>query len=292
MDSKIEIRTMKTLADCIAAEQLQEEIWQMEPLETVSAHTIHALVYNGASLLGAYDGQKLVGFVLGVLGLIDPSWLYDSVSEARLKMYSVMAGVSPAYQKQGVGYHLKMAQREAALDLGLRLITWTYDPLEGVNARLNVTKLGVVCRHYIRDFHGEMGGINAGLKTDRFEVEWWIAGNRVKGRAVKPKRPLSLSALIGGGALVVNPTTMNEDGFPVPSNEVTFGDSNLVLVEIPAHFQTMKQQDMPLAQQWRSHTRYLFEDFFRNGYLVTDFVHDQDDTGYQRSFYLLTHQDS
>lgn len=275
-----------------AVEHIQRVSWNMEDLSIIPAHTLHALQHNGAALLGAVDGELVVGFALGVIATVEDLYnRIDQVAAARLKMFSVIAGVLPEYQKQGIGYQLKMAQRDFANRIGIRLITWTFDPLESLNGRFNIGKLGAVCRHYRRNFHGEMSGINAGLPTDRFEVEWWITSNRVQTRANRVWRPIELDALVGGGALLLNETTFNEAGFPVPPEKTLEPQGNLLLVEIPANFQAIKRADFELAKRWREHTRLLFEQLFTIGYMATDFA-SQVDGERRRSFYLLTHQDS
>jgi predicted GNAT superfamily acetyltransferase len=55
------------LDDMRVAEEVQREVWQASDDELFSAHSLHALAYNGASLLGAYDNGRLVGLVLGTL---------------------------------------------------------------------------------------------------------------------------------------------------------------------------------------------------------------------------------
>lgn len=290
---EIAIRPMTSMTAIREIEPVQRAVWNREDVEVIPAHTFHALAQNGASLYGAYDGSKLIGFVLGVLGTIQSPERVDQIAAARLKMYSVIAGVLEEYQGRGVGFRLKMAQRDFALRVGVRLITWTYDPLESLNGRFNVGKLGAVCSQYLRHFHGEMTGLNAGLPTDRFEAEWWVTGNRAKGRADRRRRSLSLEALLGGGAVLVNETTSNDAGLRVPP-EVTVADmgGNLLLVEIPSDFQEIKRQDFDLALRWRMHGRLLFEALFQDNYMVTDFVFQPDANGPGRSFYLLTHKDS
>jgi len=185
-----------------------------------------------------------------------------------------------------------MAQRDFATRIGVRLITWTYDPLESRNGRFNIGKVGAVCRKYARNFHGEMTGINAGLESDRFDVEWWITSNRVKGRTSKSRKPLSLESLLGGGALLTNESTFNSEGLLTPPPNYISHPSNLMLVEIPDDFQGIKQKDFSLAVRWREHTRTLFENLFDSGFMVTDFVRHKDSKNQQRSYYLLTYQDA
>jgi len=289
----IEIRPMKSMSEMGAIEEIQLLIWGKDEREIMPGHLLHALQHNGAALLGAFDGSKLVGFTLAVLATVeDLNNRIDQVAAARLKMYSVIAGVLPDYRDANVGYQLKLAQRDFALRIGVRLITWTYDPLESRNARFNVGKLGAICHRYHRNFHGDLVGINAGLATDRFEVEWWVTSNRVKGRVAQKRRPLSLQSLLDGGAVLVNEAIFNADGLPVPPLNYVSRPGNLMLVEIPAEFQVIKQDDFLLALRWRQHSQELFEELFYSGFMVTDFVSTVDVDGRRRSFYLLTYQDS
>jgi len=290
--SEIVIRALETVEEIAQAERIQRVAWTMSDLDIIPTHALHAMEHNGAVLLGAFEDDKVIGFVFGVLGMEENPNRLDQVAAARLKMYSVIAGVLPEYQKHDIGYRLKMAQRDFALRIGIRLITWTYDPLESLNARFNIGKLGAVCRHYLPNFHGDMTGINTGLPTDRFSVEWWVTQNRVAARTERKWRPLQLDALLAGGALLVNASTPNEAGLPVPPLDYVSRPGNLMLVEIPANFQSLKRADMPLAQRWRMHTREVFENLFGSGFIVTDFVTREDERGNPHSYYLLTHQDS
>lgn len=275
----IEIRPLTSLADIEQVRTIQMETWNFRVDETIPSHTLHALQNHGNCLLGAVDGGKVVGFVLGVLGVIKG----NGTAAKRLKMYSVAAGMLPDYQKLGLGYRLKLAQRDFALDLGLKLITWTYDPLESLNGRFNITKLGAVCNTYHRNYHGDMSGINAGLPTDRFEAEWWIDSKRV----IKTVSGIQTNAPSLGTIPIINPTQFDNRSLPIPSTTPHLNSlGSSVLLEIPANFQQIKQTDPALAKRWRFHTRTLFEHLFDAGYIVSDFVQDKENQ--LRSFYLLT----
>lgn len=289
----IEIRPVSSFPELHQVEDLQRTVWGFPEDELLPAHILHALEFNGALLLGAFAGDKMVGFVFGVLGTVQSPDRIDQVAAARLKMYSVVTGVDPGYQDHQIGWRLKLAQREEALRQGIRLITWTYDPLESRNGWLNIGKLGTVCNRYLPHFYGEMTGINAGLASDRFYVEWWVTSNRAKGRVTQKRKPLQFHSLIGGGAVLLNEATFNHAGLPVPpTRPILKTESNLLLVEIPADIQTIKREDMPLAQAWRAHTAAIFPDLFAAGYLVTDFARQIDEAGRDRSYYLLSYQHS
>ena len=285
--SELQIRPLTTMADIEQVRHVQMATWGMAAEETIPPHTLHALQHHGASLLGALDGDRVVGFAFAVLGTMDAP--DETAAAERLKLYSVATGLLPGYQQTGAGYRLKLAQREFANRIGVRLISWTYDPLMSVNGRFNIHKLGGVVSTYHRNFHGTMSGVNAGLPTDRFEVDWWVASERVQERVLGEKRPLSLATLLNSGATLLNPTQFSNHGHPVPPATVnTEGNNSALLVEIPANFTALKTADFALAQQWRLHTRTLFETLFHRGYTVTDFVQSTD--GQPRSFYLLTQQ--
>jgi len=158
------LETADDLAQCVA---LQQAVWSGDL--AVPAQFIMALTRHGGVALGAFTPEgKLIGFVLSFLG-----WS----SQGALCHHSHMAAVAEGWRDRGVGTALKHAQRKAVLAQGVRLITWTYDPLEARNAWLNIAKLGCICRTYIRNAYGDMpDALNAGLPSDRFEVEWWLEG--------------------------------------------------------------------------------------------------------------------
>jgi predicted GNAT superfamily acetyltransferase len=196
--------------------------------------------------------------------------------------------VLPDYRGQQIGYQLKLAQRDYVAAQGVRLITWTYDPLESRNARLNIAKLGAVCNTYRRDVYGDMvDALNAGLPSDRFQVDWWITSPRVKERMFGQRAPLVLASFTSAGAAVINPTEPGSGGGPRPTDRLHSLAGTLALIEIPSDFQGIKANDIGLAHAWRMQTRELFEAAFSAGYWVTDFFHEPIQ-GRQRSFYALS----
>ncbi len=171
---------------------------------------------------------------------------------------------------------------------GWTLITWTYDPLLARNAQLNIAKLGAVCATYLPNLYGSMrDGLNAGLPSDRFQVDWWIATRRVADRLSRaPVAGNRLADLSAAGAAWLN--LPSADGMPQPpdplSPEVEPGTT--VLVEIPADFLALKAADPALALRWRTGTRAAFQALFRQGYAVTDFLREPGPP--PRTVYVLT----
>ena len=290
MPDSVAIRPLTSAEDFHACEELQRVIWPGSELEIAPLHILKTVAVNGGLVLGAFADGRMIGFVFGFLGTDDAS--PDRPALARLKHCSHMAGVLPAYRDRQVGYQLKLAQREHVLRQGVRLITWTYDPLESRNARLNIARLGAVCRTYLRDVYGAMpDALNAGLPSDRFQVEWWVTSARVKERLFGERGPLALTHFTEAGAPILNPTTVNKAGLPQPSDQPPPPAGFTALLEIPANFQAIKSADMDLARAWRRHTRDLFEAAFAAGFLVTDFFHETFPDR-PRSFYALSQGDA
>jgi chorismate synthase len=270
----ITIRSLETWEEYHACEAVQRLAWAMpNDQEVVPMHLLVAAERNGGVLLGAFGGDRLIGFVFGFPG---------RTKDGGPKHYSHLLGVLPDVQSEGVGYRLKLAQRDVVLSQGLDLITWTYDPLQSRNAYLNIHKLGAVCRTYKQDYYGPLAdGINAGLPSDRFDVEWWIASEDVRrcldGKA-RPPMP--------GPAIQANATRHTRQGLLEPGNLTLNAAASVVQVEIPADYQAVKDADPTLASEWRLGIRQVFEFYFAAGYVVVDFV-TRSSAAERRSLYLL-----
>jgi predicted GNAT superfamily acetyltransferase len=200
-----------------------------------------------------------------------------------------MMGIHPDHRNSGVGFALKRAQWQMVRHQGLDHITWTYDPLLSRNAYLNIAKLGAVCNTYRRSEYGDMrDGLNAGLPSDRFQVDWWVNTRRVERRLSKrPRRPLKLENFSKAELQPLYEPYSGNSGLMQPPEHFSTLEGRLALAEIPSDFSTLKDADFSLARDWRFFSREVFETAFARGYIVTDFVYDQ-----SRSFYVLTHGES
>jgi predicted GNAT superfamily acetyltransferase len=290
MDTETVIRPLTSTEEMERIEGLQRIIWPGSEVDIVPAHIIKTIALNGGIVIGALDGEKLIGFVFGFLGVTEVG--DGQLALESLKHCSHQLGVHPDYRNLGLGYRLKLAQRKAVIEQGLKLATWTYDPLLSLNGHLNVRRLGIVCNRYIRDAYGSMrDGLNIGLASDRFDVDWYVNSTRVIDRVEKGKNPPKFSDYTERGVVVLNPAMMGEGGLLSPSDKITNPKSSLALVEIPSDFLKIKEVDSELAGAWRVLTREIFEDAFDEGYLVSDFLFVKDG-GEARSYYLLTHHEA
>jgi predicted GNAT superfamily acetyltransferase len=283
-DEPLSIRPLSTPDEMVLVEELQRAVWVGNETEIVPVHMLLAVAQGGGVILGAFEGTRLVGMVFGFLGVdsADP----DRVAMARLRIVHMLA-VHPTARNRSIGFRLKLEQRAVIVSQGIRLATWTYDPLLSLNAHLNIRRLGALCRTYVREAYGEMrDGLNAGLPSDRFDVEWWVTSNRVAARLEARRPPLDLVHFLEGGAQKVNPASLRADGWPEPADDLEPMEANLLLAEIPPDFQALRSADLGLARAWRQHSRALFEQAFGLGYLVSDFVYLRGETS-PRAYYIL-----
>ena len=275
---EVEVRPIRDQEGLRECERLQREIWGFTELEVVPRYLLKTAIEGGGCLLGAYDkvtvGERLIGFVFSILGLHE--------DEDKPKHCSFMAGVLSDLRYRGVGYRLKLAQREFALNQGVELITWTFDPLQSANAYFNFKKLGVISQSYKRNFYGEMEDeLNRGLESDRFSVEWWLTSPRVKAKIEGGFNLPSVKELLSVGAERVNRTVI-EGGWPVNTDYDLGLKGEKLLVEIPTDTPGMREEDLELARRWRAETREIFEHYLTQGYLVSEFIMEEG-----KGFYLL-----
>ena len=277
------IKVLETPDDMPAVEALQRAVWPGSETDVVPAHMLITAVHNGGLLVGAFVDEQLVGFVFGFPGI---EFTPDG---PRPKHCSHMMGIHPAQRDSGIGFALKRAQWQMVRHQGLDHVTWTYDPLLSRNAYLNIAKLGAVCNTYRRSEYGDMrDGLNAGLPSDRFLVDWWINTRRVDRRLSKrARRPLRLDDFSKAELQPLYEIQFRTDQLPSPPEHFSPLNGNLTLAEIPPDFNTLKDKDFSLARDWRFFTREFFETAFAAGYIVTDFIYDQ-----SRSFYVLAHGES
>jgi predicted GNAT superfamily acetyltransferase len=283
VDPGWKLRLLHTPEEILEVEALQRIVWPGGDLEVVPGHVLLTAAHNGGLLAGAYIGDRLAGFVWGFLGL-------DTTTQPpSLKHCSHQLAVHPDFRSTGVGFALKCFQREFVLGQGIDRITWTYDPLMARNARLNIAKLGAVCNTYLVDLYGELhDGLNAGLPTDRFQVDWWIATERVSSRTGgKSSQQPSQTGLLETGALLINPSS--DPAQPVPPDRAACqaAGRSTILIEIPADFLALKAADPAHALRWRLSTRAALETLFGQGFTVTDFV-----SAANRTAYVLTQEPS
>jgi len=274
------IRILEKPEDMLEVENLQRVVWTESETDILPAHIFLAAAHNGGLVIGAFAGGQLIGMVFGFPGL-------EFVADGPIaKHHSHILAVRPEWRDKGVGYALKRAQWQVVRKQGLNHITWTYDPLLSRNANLNIARLGAVCNTYIKEYYGEMrDGLNVGLPSDRFQVDWWVRTRRVERRLGERSRgTLGLSQFQEAETQLLYAPTPRADGLLLPPEHFSPLVGRLALAEIPPDFMALKTADLALARDWRFFSREVFETAFKEGYLVTDFVFDR---ASGRSLYVL-----
>jgi predicted GNAT superfamily acetyltransferase len=269
----ITFRRLTKAEELRKVEGLQKEVWGMVDVEVVPTHMLMGILIAGGIAIGAFDEDgNMVGFVFGLPG----------VRDGKLIHHSHMLGVKPELRHSGVGYRLKLLQREAAMEQGVEFVEWTFDPLQGANAKLNFAKLGVISRTYFRDVYGEIrDSINIGYPSDRLLVEWWVKSLRVVKRISKELRPLIASILLSRGAEAAIETV---GGKPVAKKTVS---SRVVVLPIPGDINRLRRAHPELASEWRMATREAFERLFSLGYIAVDFSSELYEGGRRNAYILL-----
>jgi predicted GNAT superfamily acetyltransferase len=168
----VQIHELSDLSDFAEVVRLQREIWGFDDVELLPLRLFVVATKIGGQVLGAFDRGKMVAFCLCIPGIKPGGKHY---------LHSHMLGVLPAYRNTGLGRKMKFEQRKYAIEAGIDLIEWTFDPLELKNAFFNIERLGAIVRRYVPNQYGRTSShLHGGLPTDRLVPEWWIESRRVK----------------------------------------------------------------------------------------------------------------
>lgn len=237
----IEIHPLNTLKEFAEAVRLQREIWGFEDLELLPQRFFVVASKIGGQVLGAFDGTKMAAFCLCIPGL---------KSDGSSYLHSHMLGVLPEYRNTGLGRKMKLKQREYALASGVKLIEWTFDPLEIKNAFFNVERLGAIVRRYVHNQYGTTTSpLHGGLPTDRLIAEWWIETPRV--------------AAICGDQAWQSPETQAR-------------------IPVPVNIAELREQDVERAHEIQAAVGEQFDTCFQAGLAVIGF-----ETSREAGTYLL-----
>jgi predicted GNAT superfamily acetyltransferase len=255
--SSLIIRSIERLDEVRLVEELQKEVWGMQDRDVVPLTELVAVRDSGGQLIGAFDGAKLAGFVYG----------FVAIESGRTVHHSHLLAVEPSYRGADVGYRLKLAQRERVLAQGITRMTWTFDPLQSVNAHFNFGKLGVISDQYRINFYGDQSTSFLHRNgTDRLWVTWPLASRRVEER-LQRRSPTRLPELPAEPVLEVG-----EDGAPRRSDRSQPFAAERVALEIPADIGSLERERPESASAWREATRSAFGEALASGFRVEEFV--------------------
>jgi len=245
--ANVTLAPLTTVEDADLLNQVIEETWGGQHLDR---EVVRALAISGNTPWGAFDGDRLIGFVLGWAG----------IDEDGLHVHSHMLAAIPDRQHAGVGQALKLAQRAQALEQGIGLVRWTFDPLVARNAWLNLGKLGVVIDRFARSFYGDMrDAINQGERSDRVTVVWNL--RREPGTYVVQGDPVDL-------------VLRSPDPMPQPA-VADIAPRSAARIEIPAEYHDLRAADPVLGSVWRDVVAAAVERCLDAGLLGASFERDR-----------------
>ena len=277
--SDIQIRDLTAIDEFRQVVALEKAIWgYTDEGDLVTVPVFIFTVHRGATLIGAFADGRMAGFAYAVVGM----------KHGRPMMWSHMAGVLPEF-RGGLGFRLKLAQRDRALAQGYDLIEWTFDPMQAMNAHFNFAKLGGVVEEYAPNFYGESTStLHRGTPTDRVVLSWKIAEPHVVRRLERSRQPPeavapTMRAHEVAEAPIVNTTVMEGEWRKTTKIDLTIKERRL-WIEIPTGFTEMQQRAPDRALAWRMDVRQMFDEYLAKGYRAVDFVL-QREAGFGR--YLL-----
>lgn len=208
------------------AETLQREVWGEGDLPD-PADLMMVIQAEGGLIAGAFADDRLIGYVFGF-----PTREQDVQHSHRLAVLHRARGF-------GLGLRLKRFQRTWCLARGITRVRWTFDPLQALNATLNIHRLGATSCVYLEDYYGDMGGINSGLASDRLLVDWTL------------NSPVA-TALAGGATRTKSAT-------------------NILEFALPADIGALAQNEPGRARDLRHQLRSLLQGQFADGFAIVDF---------------------
>ena len=232
---QIRIAPVTELADFESCVEVQLAVWGYSDGDLIPKRVFIVAQRVGGQVLGAFDGEALVGFAMALPGYHD----------GKPYLHSHMLAVLPEYRNAGLGRRLKLAQRDDALERGIDRMEWTFDPLEIKNAHLNIARLGAIARRYMRNIYGpSTSPLQGGLPTDRLVVEWWLKSERVR-RALGEET----------------------------TEQATVADEVVERIDVPCIVHEWKRdpQRRTLAESLQTRNRLILESAFARGLAITGY---------------------
>jgi len=256
--SRIQIREIDELAQMRAVEELQKEIWGIPDLDVVPLTHLVAAREAGGVLIGAFEGETLVGFVYG----------FTSFERGQLAHHSHMLAVKADYRNLDLGGRLKLAQREHVMAQGIGLISWTFDPLQSLNAYFNFSKLAVLADRYLPNFYGDdAASFLHQTGTDRLWVSWFVSSERVQRKIYGGSDDVNFSSAPSLIEIAADDAARRND----------FSDQNRLAIEIPSNIDELQRQNRATARRWREETRSAFTEALMADYFVESFARETRD---------------
>ncbi|HEY7030323.1 MAG TPA: hypothetical protein VH482_03300 [Thermomicrobiales bacterium] len=277
---------------------LQAITWGMPPELLVPSNVLAIMADTGGAVLVAYDpdlgftAQGWLGFIIGL-------------GSATGTLVSHMLGVREDVRGAAdVGWYVKLIQAYEALRTGHHAMSWTFDPMRGANARLNLEKLGAVVQTLTIDKYGVLPSTLYGdVPSDRFTATWDL---------LDPATARRMQDVFDGRYRPLSPADV------VDLPEATMANLNDLLCDppsrlryrIPGDIGDLMRTDPRAAVEWRQDMRLVLPAFLTTkravlsgpapgdvaavgveesagGYLVNGFATGPNAAGERESYYVL-----
>jgi predicted GNAT superfamily acetyltransferase len=232
IQQRLIIRDIELISEMREVESLQKEVWGCDDRDIVPLAILVATREIGAILVGAFDGSLLIGFAYSFVGR----------EGERMVHHSHTLAVKPTYRNVNLGYKLKLAQRDRALAQGITRMTWTFDPLQSLNAHFNFAKLGVIADTYKTNFYGEATSSflhQIGNGTDRLWVTWPLDSSRVRERLQTRDQGRTSNLDLAAIACLVQ---VGPGNVPQRSQSSEVTGQKVVSIEIPADINALQRE--------------------------------------------------
>jgi predicted GNAT superfamily acetyltransferase len=222
---------------------LQQRVWGFPPEEAVPVNVLSILEDTGGGIIVAYEPEK---------GFNAEGWLGFAIGMGTRSgvLYSHMLGVRDAVRGiADLGWCLKVLQGWLAVRSGHHAMTWTYDPLRGANARLNIEKLGATMINLTIDKYGVMrSSLYGDVPTDRFTAYWDL---------LDPAMHWRLHGVYNGA---YRPLTLEEvshipEATPESARDLTRAQPPAIRYRIPGSIDELMRHDPERAVRWRQEMR-------------------------------------
>jgi chorismate synthase len=224
---------------------LQSTVWGFPPELVVPTNIMAIIPDGGGSVLAAYrldrgfNADGWIGFIIG-LG-----------ARNGVLVSHMLAIREDARGAADFGFHMKIIQAYVALRDGHHAMGWTFDPMRGANARLNLDKLGATVRELTLDKYGVLrSSLYRNAPSDRFTAYWDMLSPRTHDRVSQvrdgtyhPRTPAEL-------AEIREATPATVDGL------VAIGEPR-VRYRIPGDIDTLMERDPDRGIEWRNEMRVV-----------------------------------
>ena len=251
----VEFRELTSVDDIRLVQEMERRVWGLDDVDVSPVLLMVALVKSGALLLGAFSGGVLQGFAFSVPGDRHGQRLH----------WSHMTGVDQRLRSTGLGTQLKLEQARRVAARGYTRVQWTYDPLQSLNAHLNLVKLGAIVDEYAEHVYGDStSDLHRGAPTDRFIATWSLDEAGQPQRSPRMARAATASSVAAG-------IVTSRGGWDTYAGAASLPDAPVVHVPVPARFSSMLHEAPDLALDWRLQTRAQFQALFGAGYQAVSF---------------------